>query len=106
MNDPNVYDPSLIQQLVAMGAIPEQQDLAKQKMAWGREDSQMPMPAGMRVGGTYIASSPLEHLAAALKSGMGYAKQGQATGELRGLIGQQTEGRSNYAQELLRALGQ
>lgn len=102
----NVYDPALIQMLTQLGSMPERQDLMRTQMQYGRDDSQTPMPAGMRVGGTYIASSPLEHLAAALKQGIGGYRQGQATQGLQQSFGQQDQARNQYGNEVLRMLQQ
>lgn len=104
--DSNTYDPALIQMLTQLGSMPERQDLLRTQMQYGREDTQAPMPQGMRVGGTYIASSPLEHLAAAIKQGVGSYRQGKATQGLHESFGQQDAARGQYGNEVLRMLQQ
>ena len=106
MTNPNTFDPALVQMLTALGSMPERQDLLKTQMQYGREDSQMPMPAGMRVGGTYIASSPLEHLATALNQGVGGQRQARATQGLEQSFGQQDTARATYGDSVLRMLQQ
>lgn len=98
----NVWDPALVQQLVALGGIPDQQALAMKRMEMGREDSTAQMPRGYQVGNTYMAASPMEHLAAALQRGMGVARQMGGEREYRDLIGQQAHGRNAYAAALAR----
>ena len=102
--DSNTYDPALIQMLTQLGSMPERQDLLRQQMQYGREDSQAQSPQGMRVGGTYIASSPLEHLAAALKQGMGAYQQRKAAEGLQGTFGQQDQARGQYGDQVLQML--
>lgn len=104
MDGANVWDPALVQQLIALSSAPDQQQALQQRIQFGREDSQTPMPQGMRVGGTYVASSPLEHLAAALKQGVGLAQQRNAQGGLDESIQQQTQGRQAYGDMLGRLL--
>lgn len=102
----NMWDPALVQQLVSLGGIPDQQAMAMKRLEMGREDSQAAMPRGYQVGNTYMAASPMEHLAAALQKGVGIAKQRGAEREYGDLIGKQTEGRNAYAAALARLLQQ
>jgi hypothetical protein len=98
----NIYDPALLSQLVELGSAPEKQGLLKQRMQYGHEEWQTPTPQGMRVGGTYIAASPLEHIASALQRGIGLAQQRGAMGGLEKSIAEQGAGRSAYANALER----
>lgn len=104
MNDGNMWDPALVQQLVALGNIPDQQAMASRKMDRGAEMAGMAMPKGAQVGNVYMASSPLEHLAAAIQKGVGYAREGRGENEYRGLVDQQTQGRNAYAAKLAQLL--
>lgn len=46
-------------------------------MGMGQSLTQTPTPEGRNVGHTYVASSPLEHLSAALQRGVGYGLVGR-----------------------------
>jgi hypothetical protein len=91
-----------IQQLIALGGIPDEHELAKTKFGLGHEMFNAPGAEGMRAGGTYVASSPLEHLAVALQRSMGASRMSGAQQDLRGLVGKATAGRSAYADALMR----
>lgn len=102
----NMWDPALVQQLVALGGVPDQQALAMKRLEMGREDAQTAMPQGRQVGNTYMAASPMEHLAAALQKGMGVARQMRGEREYGNLVNKQTEGRNAYAAALAKLLQQ
>lgn len=99
-------DEALIQQLVALGAIPEEQALLMRQMEQGAGMMQAPGAQGMNVGGTYTAANPLEHLSVALQRAMGGQMQKGAESKYRGTLGQQTQGRSAYADALRKLLEQ
>ena len=105
MADSNVYDPAALAEAMArLSMAPEQQGLMKQRMQYGREDSQSQMPQGMRVGGTYVASSPLEHIAAALQRGIGLGQQRGAMGDMQGLTAQSGGDRLAYIRQMLQQM--
>lgn len=54
------------QQIIGAGQIDDRIRLLMQSMQRARELQNAPSARGMSVGGTYVASSPLEHLAAAM----------------------------------------
>lgn len=97
-------DEAMIQALVELGAIPEEQALLMRQADQGLAMQGAPTPQGMSVGGTYVASSPLEHLSAALQRGLGAKKQQGAEEAFRGTLGKQTQGRQGYADALMRLL--
>jgi hypothetical protein len=99
-------DEALIQMLVQLGAIPEEQALLMRQMDQGAGMMQTPGAQGQNVGGTYVASNPLEHLSVALQRGMGAQKQRGAEGAYRDTLGKQTAGRSAYAEALKRLMEQ
>lgn len=104
-NNGNVYDPAaLAQAMSGLGSMPDRQALLKQHMEWGHDATQAPAPKGMQVGGTYMASSPLEHIAAALQRVMGYRQQGQGERGLTASLGEQDKLRGQYADALMRAM--
>ena len=98
-------DEALLQQLVAMGAIPEEQAMLLRQADQGQAMMQTPSAAGMHVGATYKAASPLEHLSVALQRVMGGLQQNKAQRGYQDTLGKQTEGRSAFAQALMAALG-
>lgn len=100
----NVWDPALLGRLMPLSGIPDEQALARQLMEFGREDSRTEMPKGYHVGGTYIAASPLEHLAAGLQRAMGTVQQRKAAANIQDLIGKQVKGRNALAEALGRRM--
>ena len=94
----------LISQLVALGAIPEEQALLMRQADQGAGMAMTPGPQGMNVAGTYVASSPLEHLSSALQRVMGSRMQDEALGQYRDTLGKQTAGRGSYADALMKLM--
>ena len=97
-------DDALVQQLMALGAVPDLQHLLYQQMGYGNQLYQTPSPEGRHVGNTYVASSPLEHMSAALQRYMGGKQMQEATQGLQRTFQQQTEGRTRGMAEALRRL--
>ena len=97
-------DEALIQQLVALGAIPEEQALMLRQADQGAGMMQTPSAQGMNVGGTFKASSPVEHLSVALQRMLGGKMQKAALSQYQGTLGKQTAGRGVYADALLKML--
>lgn len=102
----NVFDPALLEEMTRLGSVPDRQELLKQRIIAGRGASQTPTPQGASVGGTYMAASPLEHMASALQRAMGYGQVGQGNAGMEASFGQQDKGRLAYAQALARAMQQ
>lgn len=90
-----IQDPEFRRQLAAMGAIPDEQALINKEMDLGTEMAQTPLAEGTRVGHTYIAASPMSHLAVALQRYMGMRQQKQAREGMRNAFGKLTSARSN-----------
>jgi len=65
---------TLIQQMAALGISPEQLGMISHQIGRGENMADTPMAEGRHVGNTYVASSPLEHLANALRKGRGEAQ--------------------------------
>lgn len=99
-------DEALIQQLVALGAIPEEQALLMRQMQQGEGMMGAPSAQGMRVGSTYVASSPMEHAAVALQRYLGQRQMAEAEKGYRGTLGEQTSGRSAAAEALRKLMMQ
>jgi len=89
--------------LIALGVIPEEQALLMRQANQGQSMMDAPTPQGMRVGGTYVASSPLEHIAAVVQRAVGANKQKTAEEGYRESLAKQTAGRdaSYQAQDQL-----
>ena len=96
--------PEMLQQLIALGAIPEENATFQAQMAQGQGQMQTPGAEGMRVGGTYVAANPLEHLAVALQRGMGGRAVNQGREGIQANLAKQTAGRGGYADALIKAL--
>ena len=95
---------ALLQALISLGAIPEEQALLMRQANQGQSMQDMPNAQGQRVGGTYVAASPLEHLSVAFNRVMGANKQRDAEEAYRASLEKQTAGRGDYAAALLKAL--
>jgi hypothetical protein len=91
----NVFDPSLEVDLSGLAVLPEERGLLARLMESGRQAGATEQPKGYSVGGTYIAASPLEHLAAALTSGLGQAKERRAVSDYRATLGNERSARAN-----------
>jgi hypothetical protein len=97
-------DETLIDQLVALGVLPEQEAMQMRQANQGAAMMQTPMAEGRNVGHTYVASSPLEHLSVGLQRAMGARQQDEALRQYQETLGQQTAGRSAYADALRRLM--
>lgn len=84
---------ALLEAMAAMGALPDEQALLMQQMGQGQGLMNTPGAQGQNVGGTYVASSPLEHLGVLAQRGVGAYKQKGAEQGLRDTFAKQTEGR-------------
>lgn len=83
---------TLIQQMAALGISPEQLGLYGKQMGRGEQLADTPMAQGRHVGNTYVASSPLEHLATAMRQYQGQKMQGQAVQGYQAQLGRNQQG--------------
>ena len=97
-------DEKTLSLMVALGAIPEEQALLMRQRSFGEGLTDTPMAQGRNVGHTYVASSPLEHIANAMQRVIGYRKMQGAEQGYRDTLARQTQARGAYAQSLLDAL--
>lgn len=96
-------DPETLKMLIAAGLVPEQLGVQKQALGMGQDIMQgAQQPQGQSVGPyhQYVASSPLEHLAAAVRQVQGQRMAQGAMGQEGSLIGQQGAGRLAYLKML------
>lgn len=89
-------DPHLAEQMIAARLAPERAKVLDPRLALAHANFSTPTPAGQHVGGTFVASSPLEHLAAALRQGIGARQVAGVQQQREGLIGQQGVGLQAY----------
>ncbi len=89
-------DPSVLQLLIDAGLVPSRMGIEGEKMSMGQGMMNTPTPQGRDVGHTYVASSPLEHLSAAIRQGVGAKMAGGAMQGQQDLTGQQGAGRLAY----------
>lgn len=87
---------AVIAQIGGLQSQPDRQALMQQQFAQGVQQQGTPSAEGMRVGGTYVAASPLEHLATALTRARGMQQQQQATQGLQRSFDTQDAGRATY----------
>lgn len=91
-------DPAALQQMMEAGVVPEQLALQAQQAKRGQGLADTQTPQGMQVGGSYVASSPLEHLSAAIRQGAGGVMQGKAAQAQQDALKQAIAGRTSYLQ--------
>jgi hypothetical protein len=91
MSDQTDLD-ELIQQMAAMGIGPEVLGMATHQLGRGEQLADTPSATGMHVGGTYQAASPLEHLAVAVRRGVGAHQMGQAQQAYQDQLGVNQQG--------------
>jgi hypothetical protein len=84
--------PEGLQQMIDAGLFSDRSGLEAQKTAQGMGMMQTPGAQGQNVGGTYVASSPLEHLATALSRVQGGRMVQESQGRQADLIGGKGKG--------------
>jgi uncharacterized protein with von Willebrand factor type A (vWA) domain len=85
-----------IQQLMALGIIPEQMEGLKSQMQTAQSLRDRGPPKGTDTGRVYVAANPLEHLAYALE-GMKAGKEiDRSRAEQQKLLAEQIRGRGKY----------
>jgi hypothetical protein len=82
-----------LQMMVALGAIPEEQAMLMAQREQGEGMMSAPTPQGRQVGQAYVASSPLEHMGAALQRALGARQMRQAERGYGDTLQRQTQGR-------------
>jgi hypothetical protein len=97
MTDPNA---DLLQQLTQAGLYPQQLAQLQRQYQLAQGFMQPQEAQGRQVGGTYVASSPLEHLSSALRPVIGAYMQRQAMNREGELTGQLSSGRQAFARAL------
>jgi hypothetical protein len=94
--------PEGIQQMIDAGLFSDRSGLEAQKTAQGVGLMQTPGAQGQNVGGTYVASSPLEHLATALSRVQGGRMVQESQGRQADLIGGKGKGMEAFLMALAR----
>lgn len=102
----NENDDALIQQMAALGVSPEMLGLLGRQMSQGESWMNTPTPEGRNVGHTYVAASPVEHLAAALRQGIGGQRYGAAVSGAKDQIAQNQQGIGAYGKAASSAIQQ
>lgn len=92
--------PEGLQQMIDAGLFSDRSQLTGQEMGQAQGMIDTPGAQGMRVGGTYVASSPLEHASVAMARVMGQQKMNQARQNQGDLI----TGKGKGMEALLRAM--
>lgn len=93
-------NPGALQQMIDAGLFGDRSALSAQQMGQAQGMIDTPSAQGMRVGGTYVASSPLEHAAIAMTRAMGHRQMQDARAQQEGLIG----GKGQGMEALIRAM--
>src|SRR5262252_8969197 len=98
-------DPEKLRAMVEGGLAPQRSAIAKQRLGIGQGFMGTPTPQGQAVGRTYVASSPLEHLATAMSRVVGAKLSGDAMQREEDLTGTTGTGRM-AAYDMIRKLAQ
>src|SRR5438445_738011 len=97
-------DPELLKALTDAGMTEEQLRLLAPQLQMGQEMMQPQHAQGREVGAgpfrTFVASSPLEHLANAMREGVGAYITNKVQGRQQELLAQQQKGRQGAFQGL------
>ena len=107
-SDQDLYDflsmagPDVQDAMIQAGLVPQRMGIAQQGMGIAQGLANTPTPEGRTVGRTYVASSPLEHLSAALRQYQGAKMERQGLGQQQGMVDTVGQGRSAYWNELAR----
>lgn len=89
-------DPKTLQALVDAGLFDERSAPLQQQFGIGKSLLATPSAPGQNVGNTYVAASPLEHLATAMRQYQGVKKTNQAMQGESDLADQRGAGRLAY----------
>ena len=85
-----------LQQLVALGLIPDKQDALATQLAQAAKLRNQGAPKGYDTGRVYTAASPLEHFASALERGMAGREMKDIYNRRDELLKQQQSGRGEF----------
>ena len=85
-NDP------LIQAMIAAGLFDDKTAANSAALAMSHKNAQTQQPQGQQVGRAYVAASPLEHMAAAMRMARGEIGQSRALAEQQRLIAEKGRG--------------
>ena len=94
---PTPTDP-LLEQMLKVGVADDRAAAMQPRLRRAQLLAAAPMAEGYRVGGTYQAASPLEHLAAAMSRITGNKQMAGIEKEMGGLLDSKVEGRRAFAQ--------
>lgn len=95
-------NPGALQQMIDAGLFDDRMGVEGQTMAIGKGMWDAPTAQGMRVGGTYVASSPVEHLSNAMSKILGAKMMGDSQGRQGDLIGGKGRGMGALIQAMAR----
>lgn len=95
-------NPGALQQMIDAGLFGDRSALNAQKMGMAQQMMQTPGAEGMRVGGTYVAANPLEHLATAMQRRRGNEQMAGLQSSQDALI----TGKGKGMEALIRAMSQ
>jgi hypothetical protein len=95
-------NPGALQKMIDAGLFSDRMGVEGQTMAMGKGMWDAPTAQGMRVGDTYVASSPLEHLSNAMSKIVGAKFMGDSQRNQRGLIDQKGGGMAALIQAMAR----
>ena len=95
-------NPELMQRLSEAGIFPDEMDLLGAQMKRAQALRQTPSAQGREVGNTYVASSPLEHLATGLQRVIGQRDVNATTGQQTDALGRMRANAVALAQALRR----
>lgn len=98
-------DPKTLQKMVDAGLFDERSAPLQQQLSMGKNMMATPMATGQNVGNTYVAASPLEHIANAVRQAYGARQTSQAIQGENALADQRGQGRLAYL-KLLAQQGQ
>jgi hypothetical protein len=98
-------DPETLQAMIQAGLAQDQMGLQGQRVKYGEQLAGTQQPEGRQVGNTYVAASPLEHLAAAVRNMQGQRMMNQGMQAQQGALQGQGAGRIAYL-KLLAGRGQ
>lgn len=101
MDDLDNLTEEQLQQLMQLGAIPDEQSSLEDQIKQAQMIRNRRAPSGTDTGRVYVAASPLEHLAYALQGIKAGKDLEKLRGEQQSLLKQQTSGRQAYIEALL-----
>lgn len=97
MDDFENLDDDQIQQLIALGIIPDEENQLQQQIEQAKALRNAEAPSGRYVrGGIYVAASPLEHIARAAQGIKAQHDLKDLYQRQQDLFGQQVQGRQSY----------